>query len=168
MIDTPFRIMGVDPGLVRTGYGIIDIIHEKPNLIDFGIISNTGKRKIPERLLKIYNRISGMIDKHQPDVLAIEEVFFSDNPQSALKLGQARASVILAAMHKQLAVVEYSALEVKKSVTSYGRATKDQVQAMVKILLNMDEPPRHSDSADALAIALCHSHSMKFKALTEQ
>jgi crossover junction endodeoxyribonuclease RuvC len=160
--------MGVDPGLVRTGYGIIDIIHDKPDLVDFGIISNSGKKNIPVRLVKIYDRISQIIDSHKPDVLAIEEVFFSENPQSALKLGQARASVILAAMHNKLPVFEYSALEVKKSITSYGRASKEQVQSMVKILLNMDAPPKPSDSADALAIAICHSHSMKFQSLTQQ
>lgn len=168
MSNSPVRIMGVDPGLTRTGYGIIDIINDKPVLVDFGVVSNSGTQGIPAKLLKIYNKISQMVQRYRPQVVAVEDVFLAQNPQSALKLGQARASAILAVLHNRVEVVEYSALEVKKSITSYGRAPKEQVQAMVKILLGMDEPPKHNDSADALAIALCHSHTMKFKELTSR
>lgn len=167
MVDTPFRILGVDPGLSRTGYGIIEIISNKARHVDYGVIASSSSKKLPDRLNGIYKRICAVISEHHPHVLAIEEIFFANNPKSTLKLGQARATAILAGVHQDLEIYEYSALKVKKSITSYGRATKEQVQSMVKILLGMNEIPRYDDSSDALAIALCHFHSMKYQALTQ-
>ncbi|OGL43644.1 MAG: crossover junction endodeoxyribonuclease RuvC [Candidatus Schekmanbacteria bacterium RBG_13_48_7] len=160
--------MGVDPGLTRTGYGIIDIINDRAFLVHLGVINNSGpKKSLPEKLFRIYNKMIRIISDNHPSEMVIEEVFYAQNVQSAFKLGQARAAAILAGINCELKIHEYSALEVKKSITSYGRATKEQVQHMVKILLKLDEIPRYNDSSDALALSLCHFHSMKYRNLTK-
>lgn len=167
MDETSQRILGIDPGLTRTGYGIIDINSGQPTLVKYGAITNKGSLPLSEKLLNIYKKLTGLINEYTPMDMAIEEVFFSNNPQSALKLGHARAAALLAGIHGKMKIYEYSALEVKKSITSYGRATKEQIQSMVTILLRLKSVPKPCDSADALAIALCHFHNCKFRLLTE-
>src|SRR5699024_7966188 len=117
----------------------------------------------PERLRILYNEMTKIIEKYNPTDLAIEELFFNKNVKTAIKVGQARGVEILAAVHKGLNIYEYTPLQVKQGVVGYGRAEKRQVQEMVKMLLNLKEIPKPDDAADALALALCHGSSLKFK-----
>ena len=151
------RILGIDPGCGFTGYGIIETDGSQHAPILFGAIGTAARQPLQERLLTIYTGLTGILASEKVDVVAIEEIFYATNVQSALKLGQARGVALLAAGQRHLPVFEYSALEIKSSIVGYGRAEKTQVQAMVRFLLNLPEVPK-SDAADALAVAICHSH----------
>jgi len=153
-------ILGVDPGSRRTGYGAISVDGDRLRCIECGVISVAKRGKLPdlpERLLMIHNRLESLIQRISPEVVAVEEVFYAVNVKSALTLGHVRGVVLLAASRLGVQLREYAPLEVKKAVVGYGRADKQQVQAMVKVLLNMKQEPEPHDAADALAIALCHS-----------
>jgi crossover junction endodeoxyribonuclease RuvC len=155
-------VLGVDPGSRRTGYGAISVEGDRLHCLDCGVISTgqTGKnRAITHRLLIIYEKLESLIRKISPEVIAVEEVFYAVNVKSALTLGHVRGVVLLAASQMGIPLVEYAPLEVKKAVVGYGRADKKQIQAMVKVLLNLRKEPEPHDAADALAIALCHSFS---------
>lgn len=147
-------IIGIDPGSRHTGYGIIRVEGNQSFYIDCGCIHLTSDL-VPERLQKIYSGLQEVIQLHQPQEAAIEQVFMHQNPGSALKLGQARGAAIVAFT---IPVAEYSARQVKQSVVGYGAAKKEQVQHMVGRLLNISDPLQE-DAADALAIALCHAHT---------
>ncbi len=147
-------VLGIDPGSRRTGYGVIDASGNRPTYLGSGCI-NVVKLSMPERLAEIYRGVSEVISTYQPDALAIEEVFVSKNAKSALILGQARGVAIAAGVHHNLEVFEYAARSVKKNVVGTGRASKEQVQHMVQIILDLSGMPQ-ADAADALAIALCH------------
>lgn len=153
------RVLGIDPGSVRTGYGIVDTRIDGQRALSYvasGSIRPTTKEFAP-RLAEIYRGVSALIAQYQPDQFAIEEVFLARNPQSALKLGQARGVAIAAAVAADLPVAEYAAKRVKLAVVGTGRASKDQVQHMVSALLQLTAHVQlGSDSADALAIAICH------------
>lgn len=151
------RILGIDPGSLITGYGIIDTTGNHSKHIDNGIIRVDGK-DIAEKLRIIYEGIAQLINEYHPQELSIEKVFMHKNADSALKLGQARGAAITAGATHNLDVFEYTANQVKQSTVGKGHAAKEQVQHMVKILLNLPEVP-FTDAADALAIALCHAHS---------
>ena len=151
------RILGIDPGSQITGYGIIDTEGNHSKHIDNGIIRVQGK-DIAEKLCLIYTGISELITEFQPQEVSIEKVFMHKNADSALKLGQARGAAITAAATHALDVFEYTANQVKQSTVGKGHAAKEQVQHMVKVLLNLPEVP-FTDASDALAIALCHAHS---------
>ncbi|MES2663474.1 MAG: crossover junction endodeoxyribonuclease RuvC [Pseudomonadota bacterium] len=147
-------ILGIDPGSRRTGFGLIDATDRRYTVIDFGVIAVDGET-LPDRLRDIFNGILRVIQQYGPTTVAIEQVFMAQNPDSALKLGQARGAAIAAVVHHQLPVSEYTARQVKQAVVGRGAADKKQVQHMVTRLLNLAaEPP--SDAADALGIALCH------------
>jgi len=146
-------IIGIDPGSRRTGYGVIQLEGNRHLHIASGYL-NVGELPIHERLRKIYVGLNEIIERYQPHEAAIEQIFMKENPNSALKLGQARGAAIVAL---SMPVSEYSAREVKKSVVGHGAAAKDQVQFMVKRLLNI-AGELQADAADALAIALCHAH----------
>ena len=148
------RILGVDPGSRRTGYGIVAYDGKQARFVACGCVTTTAG-PMPTRLGDIFSGIAELIDEYQPEELAIEEVFLSKNPQSALKLGQARGVAIAAAVQAELPVYEYAARLVKKSVVGTGRASKSQMQHMVQVLLALSAQP-NADAADALAIALCH------------
>ena len=150
----PVRVLGIDPGSRITGYGIIDARGSKLSLVAAGRI-RPPPGAVPARLGRIYADVFELIGTHQPDVFAIEDVFLAHNPQSALKLGQARGVAIAAAVSAQLEVFEYAARSVKKAVVGTGRASKAQVQHMVRVLLKLPGVPG-ADAADALAIAICH------------
>ena len=148
------RILGIDPGSRRTGYGIVSFDGNQARFVACGCVA-TAAGSMPNRLGDIFSGIAELIDEYQPEEMAIEEVFLSKNPQSALKLGQARGVAIAAAVQAELPVFEYAARLVKKTVVGTGRASKSQMQHMVQVLLSLSAQP-NADAADALAIALCH------------
>lgn len=156
------RIIGIDPGLQRTGWGIIDVQGNKLTHISHGVIATDSKAPTPERLKKIFDELTQMITLWQPDEAAIEETFVNKNPASSLKLGLARGVAMVAPAKAGINVAEYPANLVKKSVVGAGHAEKEQVQAMIKILLPGVEAS--SDAADALAVAICHAHHGMSKA----
>lgn len=155
--------MGIDPGLALTGYGLIEETGGKSVLVTYGCIRTSKGSSTAERLLKIYNGLTDIISRYKPDTIAVEELFFNKNARSAFLVGQARGVALLAAAHAQLETYEYTPLEVKQSVTGYGRATKDQVNNMVRVILTLQETIKPDDAADALAVAICHLHSRKLK-----
>jgi crossover junction endodeoxyribonuclease RuvC len=158
-------VIGIDPGSVRTGYGIIREESGQPSLVTYGCVNLSTLKTFPEKLKIISKNLRDIIRKHEPDSIAIEDCFYSKNVKSALKLGHIRGAIILTAINEDLEIYEYSPLEIKKSVVGYGRAEKLQVQKMIQILLKMDEIPYPEDSADALACAYCHIASYKTKNL---
>ncbi len=152
--------MGVDPGTHKAGYAVVDASPRGLRVIDCGVV-RARKTDLPKRLQDIYDGILEVLALHEPDVLAVEEVFYGKNIQSTVKIGEGRGVVLLAAAVCDVPVAEYSPAEVKKSVVGNGQAHKSQVQRMVQALLGLPEPPEPDDVADALAIAICHSHRMK-------
>ena len=154
-------ILGIDPGSMVTGYGLIKSNHQKNVLMDFGVIRTDSKKSLPEKLKQIFEGLSRIIAKKHPDELAIEETFYSKNAKSALVMGQARGVAILAAACARISVWEYSPKEVKCSIVGRGNASKLQVQYMVKNLLGLKNLPEPQDAADALAVALCHAQKVK-------
>jgi len=150
------RFLSIDPGSAITGFGIIDSDGKKYHLIKQGTIILKKIKEHPLKLKKIYYEVNNLILEHQPDEFAIEDVFISKNPQSALKLGQARGAAICAAVNNNLGVFEYFPRIVKKTVVGAGSADKNQVQHMIKILLNCRAEKITEDAADALAVGICH------------
>ncbi|MEY4730935.1 MAG: hypothetical protein RL020_2093 [Pseudomonadota bacterium] len=150
------RILGIDPGLRLTGFGVIEKTGQKLSYITSGVVK-VPVTELPERLKVILNSVGEIITLHQPIEVAIEKVFVNVNPQSTLLLGQARGAAICAAVLQNLPVAEYTALQVKQAVVGNGHAKKEQVQEMVKRLLNLEGVPS-PDAADALACAICHAH----------
>jgi crossover junction endodeoxyribonuclease RuvC len=156
-------ILGVDPGSMVTGYGLIKSNQQKDVLIECGVIRTDSKKSLPEKLKEIFEGLSRIITQNQPDEFAIEETFYSKNAKSALVMGQARGVAILAGACAKIPVGEYSPKEVKCSVVGQGNASKHQVQFMVKNLLGLKELPQPTDAADALAVALCHAQKLRWK-----
>lgn len=152
-------ILGIDPGSIKTGFGVIDASGSKAQYVASGLIRLPAV-SLPEKLKIIYTSVSEIINEHGPVEMAVEEVFFARDPRAALKLGQARGAAIVAGVMAGLVVSEYSAKTVKKSVVGTGAATKEQVTHMVVRLLKLDDAPTE-DAADALAVALCHASSMQ-------
>jgi crossover junction endodeoxyribonuclease RuvC len=157
------RVLGVDPGTLTTGYGIVAEEDHKLFHVASGGISPSAKQPFPKRLKKIYEELEKIIEKYRPQVVVVEDLFVSKNMQSALKLGHARGVAILAAMNAGLPVFEYAPLEVKQSVVGTGKAEKKQVQMMVKMLLDLPKVPHPADAADALAAAICHIHQSRLR-----
>jgi crossover junction endodeoxyribonuclease RuvC len=153
------RIFGIDPGSERTGYGCIESSGSRHRLVACGTLSAPPRSTFPERLLVIHSGLKALLERHRPECVAIENIFFAKNVRSALKLGHARGIALLAASQASIPVVEYSPAEIKRSVVGYGRAEKQQVQAMMKLLLGLDAAPSPHDVADALAVAICHIHT---------
>ena len=153
------KIFGIDPGSDRTGYGCIESSGSRHRLVACGILSAPVRATFPEKLLVIHRGLKALLERHRPECVAIENIFYAKNVRSALKLGHARGVALLAASEISIPVVEYSPAEIKRSVVGYGRAEKPQVQAMMKLLLGLDTAPRPHDVADALAVAICHIHT---------
>lgn len=154
------RVLGIDCGTECTGYGVVDLDdRDKLGCVAFGGIRLSPREPLPIRLLTVFERLSSLIQEFRPDRVAIEEVFYSVNAKSALKLGQVRGVAMLAASSQELRVGEYAPLTIKSSVVGYGRAEKEQVQMMVAKLLCLQEVPEPADAADALAIAICDLHT---------
>jgi crossover junction endodeoxyribonuclease RuvC len=157
------RILGIDPGSLVTGWGIVESVGNSLSHVACGTIATVGAQSQGARLSRIYRGIQQIIVRYHPDGVSLEKVFFARNPQSALKLGQARGVALLAAAENQLDVYEYSSNEIKSAVVGYGHATKEQVQKMVASLLHVSEKMA-ADAADALAAAVCHLHRQAFQA----
>jgi crossover junction endodeoxyribonuclease RuvC len=154
-------ILGVDPGIGRCGWGVIEFLKSKPTVKDFGCIETEPNSKIEDRLLIINKKIKSLIKENKPDVLSIEDLFFGTNSKTALVVGQARGVILLSAGENKLPVAVYTPLQVKMALTGYGRADKNQIAQMVKIILKLSEIPKIDDTTDALAIALTHAFSAK-------
>jgi len=161
------KIIGIDPGSRITGYGLIRKEGNRLIHLDNGAIFTDAHKDFPLRLQRIYRGLTEVIEQHRPDAMAVENIFFATNVQSALKLGQARGAAIVAGVNAGLPVYEYSALQVKQAVVGHGRAAKDQVQKMLKALLNLPEVAQE-DASDALAVAVCHAHSVGLNTLREK
>ena len=157
------RVLGIDPGTAATGYGIVEEREGSLHAIRFGAITSPASLPFAQRLLRIHRELRTLLTDLRPDCAAVEAVFFARNVQSALRLGQARGVVLLALAEAGIPIHEYSALEVKKAVTSFGQAQKDQVQRMVQMLPRLSEAPQPADAADALAIAICHQHAVRLQ-----
>jgi crossover junction endodeoxyribonuclease RuvC len=152
------RILGIDPGSVICGYGVIEKNLNSLNVIEYGVIkAKKAHELLPDRLKEIYLRLMKVIERTKPDISALETTFYSRNVQSLTKLSYARAAAMLAVSMNNVQIAEYSPREVKKSVTGKGGASKEQVQFMVKTILKIKETPEYFDVTDALAVALCHS-----------
>lgn len=154
-------ILGVDPGIAITGFGVINFVGNKFSVIDYGAVLTPAGQPLPERLLSIQNQLSRIIEQHKPDAFAIEELFFAKNVKTALTVGHGRGVSVLCAAQAGLDIFEYTPLQVKQALVGYGRADKKQIQQMTKVILNLKEVPKPDDVADALAIAVCHAHSHK-------
>ncbi len=157
------RVLGVDPGTLTSGYGIVAEEDHKLFHVASGGICPSAKQPFPKRLKKIYEELEKIIEKYRPHAVVVEDLFVSKNMKSALKLGHARGVAILAAMNAGLPVYEYAPLEVKQAVVGNGKAEKKQVQLMVKMLLDLPKAPHPADAADALAAAICHIHSSRLR-----
>lgn len=154
------RIFGIDPGSDRTGYGCVETDGSRHRLVMCGALTTPAGAPFPEKLLAIHDGLRTRLARCRPGCVAIESLFHARNVRSALKLGHARGVAILAAVEQKLPIVEYTPAEVKRAVVGYGRAEKHQVQQMVKLLLGLSAPPSPHDVADALAVAICHSHRL--------
>jgi crossover junction endodeoxyribonuclease RuvC len=158
-------ILGIDPGTITTGYGVIEAEDDEATLVDCGALTTSQRSPMGERLSYIYQGLSEIIDRFNPDVMAIESPFVAKSVKAALAIGRAQAIAILAAAEGKIPTHEYSPAEVKKRVTDYGVSTKEQVQEMVRLQLGLAEAPHPTDAADALAVALCHLRKMHLDSL---
>ena len=158
-------ILGIDPGLAIVGYGVID--YKAPNFrtISFGAITTKAGEPINQRIATVYDDVKTVIEGYRPEAIAIGELFFNTNQKTAIQVAMARGAIILAAEHCRVKCFEYTPLQVKQSVVGFGRAEKHQVIAMVRSMLNLGTELKLDDTADALAIAICHAHSNKMNSM---
>ncbi len=152
-------VLGIDPGYAIVGYGGIEFFSNKYHVLGYGAIETSAETPFNIRLEEIFNEMCGVIDRCKPDAVAIEKLYFQNNQKTAIDVAQARGVILLAAQLKRLPIYEYTPLQVKSAVTGYGKAKKEQVMEMTKRLLKLKEMPRLDDTADALAIAICHTQS---------
>jgi crossover junction endodeoxyribonuclease RuvC len=154
-------VLGIDPGLSLTGWGVVlKNGADKISLIEYGCVKTDTSKKLVDRLKSIYLTLTEIIQKHKPELMAIEELFFMKRASSVAQVGQARGAILLSAAMENLPVFEYNPRHVKMALTGYGSADKNQIQQMVKLLLRLKEIPKPDDSADALALAICHINSV--------
>ncbi len=151
-------ILGIDPGYAIIGWGVLEYKANKFRVIDYGAVTTEAKTPFPLRLCDIYNGLCDIIKKYQPEVLSMEKLFYNNNAKTVIDVAQARGVITLAAQQNGIKIAEYTPLQVKQSVTGYGRAVKKQVQEMTRIILNLEKIPKPDDTADALAMAICHAH----------
>lgn len=159
------RVLGIDPGTMVTGYGVVDDIKGKLTHITHGTIEGKRKDSFPDRLKLIFNGLNKVIEEYKPDCVAIEEVFYGKSVKSAIKIGEARGIAILCAASANIPMVEYAPTVVKRAVVGSGNAQKGQVSEMVKVILTLSEAPKKFDASDALAIAICHCHRSKVESM---
>ncbi len=150
------RVLGIDPGTVAMGYGVIDSTDDDIVFVDCGVLNSPTRSPIGERLSYLYNRLIDIISAFQPDAVAVEQPFMAKNAKSALAIGRAQAVAILAAANKGIPSYEYTPAQIKQRVANYGTSSKEQIQEMVRLQLRLSQTPQPSDAADALAVALCH------------
>jgi crossover junction endodeoxyribonuclease RuvC len=158
-------VLGIDPGVANTGYGVVAQQRGRMCALDGGVIETSPRLDAPRRLAAIYDRLDELIDQYAPDAVALEDLYFGTNARSAFAVGQARGVVMLAAGRRGIPCVSYTPQQVKGAVCGSGRAAKDQVQRMVQTLLSLDELPRPDHAADALAVAICHANGAPLQAV---
>lgn len=156
------RILGIDPGYAIVGFGILDYDRVKFNTIEYGAVRTDADMPFPERLRIIREDIEFIFNRFKPDCLAIERLYFTNNHKTAIDVAQARGITVLSAAERDIPVAEYTPLQVKMSVVGYGKAEKKQVMEMTRSILGLAHIPKPDDAADALAIAICHGHSIRF------
>ncbi len=158
------RILGLDPGTATTGYGLVEETPDGTFVAHaYGVITTPAKTPMPQRLQRIYTRLSALIRQHAPDEIAIEQLFFGKNVTTGITVAQARGVMLLAAAQADLPLREYKPKAIKQSIAGYGNADKIQMQVMIRELLNLEEPPRPDDAADALAVAITHLNTTRFE-----
>lgn len=153
-------VLGIDPGYATVGFGAVDYDRGKFRVLQYGVIKTEPTLTLATRLKEIYNDLMGLIDHFKPDTIAVEELFFNTNVKTAIQVGHARGVILLAAAERGIVPYEYTPLQVKQAIVGYGRADKKQVMEMTKHFLGLKAIPRPDDAADALAIAVCHAHSV--------
>lgn len=152
-------ILGIDPGLAIVGWGVVEYKGTKFRTLGYGAITTPKEMNTQQRLKKIYDDLADIIRKYRPEQVAIEELFFNTNTTTGIRVSEARGVILLICEQAHMGIYEYTPLQVKQAVVGYGRAEKKQVITMVTMLLGLSEPPKPDDTADALAIAICHAHS---------
>lgn len=157
------RILGLDPGTLVMGFGVVEKHNGDARVVDYGVLKLSSRDAFPDRLRKIYEEVSRIVTRYAPSEIAIEDVFYANNVKVALKMGHARGVAIVAAVNHDLPTFEYSPREIKMSIAGHGSASKEQVQRMLPHLLNLDCKPEPLDASDALAVALCHIHRLGSK-----
>ncbi|MCL4459527.1 MAG: crossover junction endodeoxyribonuclease RuvC [Chloroflexi bacterium] len=160
-------VLGIDPGTATMGYGLVQAQGEQLSLIDYGTLTTPATLPVANRLRTLYQELLGLIQRYQPNEVALEELFFNKNIRTALAVGEARGVAMLAAANCGLTVSEYTPLQIKQAIVGYGRARKEQIQQMVRLLLGLDFLPQPDDAADALALAICHLHTTQQQAALE-
>ena len=155
------RIIGIDPGYAIVGFGVIEYERRIFDVIDYGAVTTNAGTDFNTRLLEIYNDICVILDRYKPEAMAIERLYFTSNQKTAIAVAEARGIVLLAARQRNIDIYEYTPLQVKSSVTGYGKAVKKQVQELTRNILKLPEIPKPDDTADALAIAVCHAHTSR-------
>ncbi len=162
------RILGIDPGTITMGYGVIECQDDEVVLVGYGALNAPQRSPIGERLRYLYDKLLEVIASNQPDVLAVEQPFVAKNVQSALAVGKAQAVAILAAAGNRIPTFEYTPAQIKQRVANYGTSSKEQIQQMVALQLGLSQVPEPSDAADALAVALCHMHQIRLNNLLNE
>ena len=152
-------ILGIDPGLAIVGWGVVDYQGSRFKVLGYGSIQTPAGMQTENRLCGIYDELKAIIEKFKPEHVAVEELFFNTNVTTGIRVAEARGVILLCARQHGLSIFEYTPLQVKQSVVGYGRAEKKQVITMVTMMLGLQQPPKPDDTADALAIAVCHAHS---------
>ena len=155
-------ILGIDPGSINTGYGIVSTTGSEIRVVEYGVLKVDPKKDIFHRIKLINAKVKELLDVFKPEAMAVEKIFFGKNVNSLIRLGEARGAAIIAAVNFNIPIYEYSALEVKQAVVGYGKASKEQVQKMIQTLFRLRDLPEQN-SADALAIALCHTQVSRFR-----
>lgn len=153
------RILGIDPGYAIVGYGVLDFDRNRFSVVNYGAITTEAGKPFDGRLKEIYDDMCSLLDMAKPDCMSIERLYFTNNKTTGIDVAQARGVIMLAAAQRGIEIYEYTPLQVKQAVVGYGRAEKHQVQEMVKNILNLKEVPKPDDTADAVALAICHGHS---------
>lgn len=152
------RIIGIDPGYAIVGFGILDYENSRFRAVDYGAITTDKDTPFNDRLTEIYSDLCYVLDKYKPEFMSIEKLYFQNNQKTAIDVAEARGVILLAANQRRIEIYEYTPLQVKQSITGYGKAVKKQVQDMTKRVLGLSEVPKPDDTADALAMAICHGH----------
>ncbi len=152
-------ILGIDPGYAIVGYGLVEYQSNRFRTVDYGAITTPAGMEFPQRLEMIYREMQMLLSQYHPQAMAVEKLYFQNNQKTAIDVAQARGVILLAARLEGVELFEYTPLQVKSSVVGYGQAVKKQVQEMTRMLLHLDAVPKPDDTADALAIAICHAHS---------
>lgn len=152
-------ILGIDPGYAIIGWGVLEYKGNKFSVVDYGAITTEAKTPFPQRLQIIYTEMCRLFSEYKPDAMSLEKLFYNNNAKTVIDVAQARGVITLSAQQNDVPIFEYTPLQVKQSVVGYGRAEKKQVQEMTRIILNLEKIPKPDDTADALAMAICHGHA---------